>query len=520
MLQLKQVNYATPTRQLVRDASFTLGRGDKVGLVGVNGAGKSTLLRIIMGEVPPASGSVIRPPRVGYVPQSVEFDSSRKDQSVYEYVAEGRALVTLQHKLDELSNGNGKRPTNDALREYERTLAAFEAAGGWQAKATISVMLARLGLSFIELESPINVLSGGQRARLAIARALFAEPELLVLDEPTNHQDVGAKEWLMKYLGTCKSTVLMVSHDLQLLDRSISAIFHLNEMDQRVHIYRGNYSQFTVLKSAATAQVQKSLKTQQKQIALLKASAATMGASEKQATRRKNIERRAAAMEQLLPDAPKESKAIKVKFPPLQRTQEIVVRTHKIHKSYGNKQIVPPFNLEMERGERIVVTGGNGAGKTTLLKLVSKQLEPSGGTVEHGSAVSLGYYAQEQEQLDPKATVLEEARSASSGAEGYLRGMLAQFGFYGDAAFQPTHTLSGGERSRLCLAKLVLQGNNCLVLDEPTNNLDPASIQQVLQALLAYEGAMLLVSHDQAFVRALAPRRVIVMPHAQVKLFA
>jgi ATP-binding cassette, subfamily F, member 3 len=517
MLQLQKVNYATSTRQLVRDVSFTLGKGEKVGLVGVNGAGKSTLLRIVMGEVAPESGAVIRPARVGYVPQSIELDATHQDRTVYEYVAEGRGLVTLQRRLDELSSQPSS--TAESLKEYERLMTAFEAAGGWQAESSIAVTLAKLGMSFVELNSPVNVLSGGQRARLALARALFSEPELLVLDEPTNHLDVGSKEWLMSYLGACKSTVLMVSHDLQLLDRSISAIFHLNELDQRVHIYRGNYSQFTVLSSAATAQVQHTLKVQRQKVALLKASAASMGASEKQAARRRNIERRAKVLEEALPDAPKQSKTIKVKFPPLERSSELVVRTSKLHKSYGSKQVVPPITIALERGERIAVSGVNGAGKTTLLKMIANQVEPSGGTVEIGRAVSLGYYSQEQEHLDPNATVMEEAGTVCSSGEGYLRGMLAQFGFFGDAAFQPTRTLSGGERSRLCLCKLVLQGNNCLLLDEPTNNLDPASIRQVLQALLAYQGAMILVSHDHEFVQALAPRREIVMPQGEVRHF-
>jgi len=519
MLQLKQVSYGTPTRQLVRDATFTLGKGEKVGLVGANGAGKTTLLRIVMGEVAPSAGTVTRPRRVGYVPQSVVVDPSRPDETIFEYVAEGRGLVSLQHRIDEFSHGQTQHAKGQALTEYEKAMHAFEAAGGWQARSTIAVMLAKLGLSFLDLDTELRTLSGGQRARLAIAQALYAEPELLVLDEPTNHLDVGSKEWLMSYLGSCKSTVFMVSHDLQLLDRAITAIYHLNELDQRVHVYRGNYSQFTAQSSAATAQVQHTLKVQRQQIDRLKASASTMGASEKQATRRHNIERRVEKLREALPDAPKTSKTISVKFPPVQRSDEIVLRTHKLTKSYGNKQVVPPINLEMERGERIVVSGVNGAGKTTLLKMIAHQVEPTGGTVELGRAVSPGYYSQEQEQLNPQATVMEEARTVSTANEGYLRGMLAQFGFYGDVAYQPTRTLSGGERSRLSLCKLVLQGHNFLLLDEPTNNLDPASMRQVLQALLAYEGAILLVSHEQEFVSALTPRREIVMPKGEVQLY-
>ncbi|MBM2812265.1 MAG: family ATP-binding cassette protein [Chloroflexi bacterium] len=520
MLQLKQVAYGTATRQLFRDVSFTLGRGEKVGLVGVNGAGKTTLLRLVMGEVAPDSGSVIRPDRVGYVPQKIEFDLTLRDQTVYEYVAEGRGLITLQRRLDELSRGLGQDQEAAGLPDYGKVLHAFEAAGGWQAKATIGASLARLGMSFVNVDAPLSDLSGGQRARIAIARALFADPELLVLDEPTNHLDPAAKEWLMSYLGSCKSTVFMVSHDLQLLDRSISAIFHLNELDQRVHSYRGTYSQFTVLKSAATEQLQRTLKVQRQKVADLKTSAASMGASQKQASRRNNIMRRATELESALPEAPKESRAIKFKFPPLERSQQVVVQTQKLHKSYGKHQVVPPLSLTVERGERIAVTGVNGAGKTTLLKLVARQIEPTGGTVDISSAVTMGYYSQEQEQLDPQATVLEEVRFASSSGDGPLRGMLAQFGFYADSVFQPTRTLSGGERSRLCLCKLVLQANNLLLLDEPTNNLDPSATRQVLQALLAYEGAMLLVSHDAEFVRALAPNRLIVMPQAEIRLFS
>jgi ATPase subunit of ABC transporter with duplicated ATPase domains len=262
------------------------------------------------------------------------------------------------------------------------------------------------------------------------------------------------------------------------------------------------------------------LKVQRQKIEDLKSSAASMGASQKRASRRNNIMRRANELESALPDAPKESRAIKVKFPPLERSQQVVVTTQKVQKSYGKHQVVPPLSFALERGERIAVTGVNGAGKTTLLKLIAGQIEPTGGNVALGGSVSLGYYSQEQEQLDPAATVLDEAKTASSSAEGQLRGMLAQFGFFGATVFQPTKTLSGGERSRLCLCKLVLQGNNLLLLDEPTNNLDPASIRQVLQSLLAYEGAMILVSHDTEFVRALSPNRVIMLPQAEIRLFS
>jgi ATP-binding cassette, subfamily F, member 3 len=517
MLQLKHVAYGTATRQLFRDVSFTLARGEKVGLVGVNGAGKTTLLRLVMGELAPDSGSVLRPNRVGYVPQKIEIDPTLRDTTVYEYVAEGRGLIALQRQLDELSQA-AKPGATAGLSEYDRALHAFEAAGGWHARATIGTSLARLGMAFVDLDAPFRELSGGQRARVAIARALFAEPELLVLDEPTNHLDAASKDWLMKYLGACKSTVFMVSHDLQLLDRSISAIFHLNELDQRLHAYRGTYSQFTSLKSAAAEQLQRTLKVQRQKVADLKASASSMGASQKQASRRNNIMRRANALESALPEAPKESRAIKVKFPPPPRSEQTVFRTKKLQKSYGKHLVIAPLTIELERGERLAVAGVNGAGKTTFLKLLAQQLEPTGGTIEMGGSVTVGYYSQEQEHLDPEASVLDEARTLTSATEGQLRGMLAQFGFFGDAAFQPTRTLSGGERSRLCLCKLVLQGVNLLLLDEPTNNLDPASTQQVLQALLAYEGSMVLVSHDADFVRALSPKRELALPDGQVRI--
>jgi ATPase subunit of ABC transporter with duplicated ATPase domains len=520
MLQVKQVSYGTATRQLFRDVSFTLSRGEKVGLVGVNGAGKTTLLRLVMGEVSPDSGSVIRPSRVGYVPQKVELDPTMNNQTVYEYVAEGRGLIALQRQLDELANTLGAAAIADAYSPYGRAMHAFETAGGWQARASIGTSLARLGMAFIDLDSPMRELSGGQRARVAIARALFAEPELLVLDEPTNHLDAGSKDWLMKYLGKCKSTVFMVSHDLQLLDRSISAILHLNELDQKLHAYRGTYTQFTAQKSAATEQLQKTLKVQRQQVADLKASAASMGASQKQASRRNNIMRRANALESALPNAPKESRTIKVKFPPAARSEQIVFQTEKLQKSYGKNLVIAPLNISLERGERLTVTGVNGAGKTTFLKLLARQIEPTGGKVDMSRSVTVGYYSQEQEQVDPKATVLDEARAATSTGDGQLRGMLAQFGFFGDVVFQKTETLSGGERSRLCLCKLVLQGVNLLLLDEPTNNLDPSSTQQVLQALLAYEGAMVLVSHDADFVRALTPKRELLLPKAEIRLFS
>lgn len=522
MLKVEGVNYHVAGREMLRDIDFVVNAGEKVGLVGVNGSGKSTLLKIIVDEIDPDSGIISKLGRVGYFPQAVTLYGQENDKTVFEYVAEARGLNELISKLRKLEIQMEDNPENldRVLDEYGKVQSAFDAAGGWEAEADILNLLAGLGLDFIQLDRKMGTLSGGQKTRVALAKVLFSDPELMILDEPTNHLDVETKIWLMEYLARFKGAILMVSHDLEMLDNAVTKILYLNEFNHEIQAFYGNYTSFLQQKETTDRRIQQTLKAQKAEIERLRDAAfRNLSAGPKKAGVGHSILKRVERMEAQLPDEPQESRAIKVNFGITRESGDMVLSVSKLSKSYGDKEVVKPIDFTVHKGERWAVIGVNGAGKSTLLKMIVNIVPPTSGTFRLGTSVDVGYYAQEHEELDPNRTLLEEVRLVSDKPDGYLRNALAHFLFYGDKVFEPVRVLSGGERSRLALCKLVLQGHNFLIVDEPTNNLDPLSVEKLLNALVPYGGTMLIVSHDLGFLQDLRPSKAILMPETRVVPF-
>ena len=563
MLDVQQVTLSRGGNTLVEDATFRIARGEKVGLVGVNGAGKTTLLGAIRGALDADAGAITRPKRTGYLGQERLADALDGGATVRDVMLAGRnlhglaaELRAIEAELAEATTSGSETPATEAiparggkhrngrhaaqpvsrldalLARYGELEDRYARQGGYAAEHEIVQLLEGLGIGEVELERPVEALSGGQKTRLALARVLFAAPDLLLLDEPTNHLDGTATRWLMDYLARFEGALLLISHDLALLDRAITRVLHLDAATRAITAYTGNYSSYLRQREQAEESAASFAERQQRKIARLEEQADWMRVkSAKVARRAKVLDHLVERMKEELPDPatlPRKERALKLELPVARQSGRVVFRVERLTKSYGGPAVFTDLNFEVERGQRLVVIGRNGAGKTTLLRTLAGLTPPTRGRVERGHQVDLGYYAQEHESLHAGLTLLEELRLAASEqvyrpgpppGDGQLRTLLGRFLFSGEQAFQRVGTLSGGEKTRLALARLMLSGSNTLLLDEPTNNLDPISRDRVREALESYRGTLVIVSHDTAFVEALRPERALLLPQGAVRYF-
>jgi ATPase subunit of ABC transporter with duplicated ATPase domains len=469
------------------------------------------LLKVIAGEAEPAGGIVSRPRRLGYLAQDPPARGQGVDGTALSHVLSGRGLDAAAAQLAALHGRMDSDPSTGNVRAYSDAEEAFSVAGGYAAEGEVRRIAAGLGLGADRLDLPIGALSGGERRRVELARILFAGDDLLLLDEPTNHLDVDAKEWLMSFLRSFRGALLVISHDLALLDQAITRVLHLDEGE--LVEYRGTYSQYLDARKEDEERRTKLATRQEAEMRRLKSLADVMRRqTEKRARAAKALDTRVERMRRERVHAPKAERTLKVKLPEPPRAGKVVLEAEDLAKGFGTKVVFEDVTFGVGRGERLLVLGLNGAGKTTLLRTLVGELEPDLGEVRLGHNVSLGYYAQEHEGIRSGRTVLEHVREVSGLADQYLRGLLGMFGLRGDLVFQDAGTLSGGEKTKLALALLVTSAHNLLLLDEPTNNLDPPSRTAVGSALRGWKGAMVLVSHDTEFVTELAPDRVLLMP--------
>jgi ATPase subunit of ABC transporter with duplicated ATPase domains len=511
MLQVRDLDVEVGGRLTLSRASFSLHPGDTVGLVGRNGAGKTSMLKVIAGEAPAAHGVVLRPPGLGYLPQDPPARGAGVDATALSHVLSGRRLDAAAKRLEELHRKVAEDPSPRNLRAYGDAEDLFRAQGGYAAEAEVRRIAAGLGLAADRLDLPIGALSGGERRRAELARILFAGHELLLLDEPTNHLDIDAKEWLMSFLRSFRGALLVISHDLALLDQAITRVLHLDEGE--LIEYRGTYTQYLVARKADEERRTKLATRQEAEIRRLKSLADVMRRqTESRAKTAKALDTRVERLRKEQVQAAKGERNLRVKLPEPPRAGRVVLEAEDLAKAFGPKVVFEDVTFQVERGERLLVLGLNGAGKTTLLRTLVGELEPELGEVRFGHQVSMGYYAQEHEGITAGRTVIEHVREQSGLADQYLRGLLGMFGLRGDLAFQDAATLSGGEKTKLALALLVTSSHNLLLLDEPTNNLDPPSRTAIGASLRDWKGAMVLVSHDTEFVTELEPNRVLLMP--------
>ncbi len=525
MLQVNDISLSYGARLVLDDVSFTVAPGEKAGLIGVNGAGKSSLLKIVAGIQEADSGTVMLPRTFGYLSQDVAHETSvAEGTTVRNFIFSSTGLDTAIDTYEALTNKIAEA-ANDAklpvlLKHFEQAQDALDRLGYYDADARAEQLVAGLNLGGIKLDRQMHTLSGGQKTRLALVRLLFQAPALLLLDEPTNFLDVEATAWLMDFLDRYNGALLIISHDLDLLDRSINKVLRLNEFTHKLEEYKGNYSSYITLAGGALALMERTKTQQEREIARLrKTSEKLRGYGATRVSQRINVDKRIATLEASKPNLPQASRRIKIDFPVRQQSGQIVVRAERLAKSYGTKQIFRRISFQIERGQRLVVVGLNGAGKTTLLRTLLGITPLDAGTVTMGDRVRLGYYAQENEGLDYDNTLLGEATAVLPADPKRVRGILGRFLFSGSRVFQEVGTLSGGEKTRLALAKMVLDGPNLLVLDEPTTHLDVLSRNIIGEALGNYNGTIIAVTHDIEFVRFLQPDTLLMMPEGRMMAY-
>lgn len=520
MLQVNHVNLAYEPRLILDDVSFTVAPGEKAGLIGVNGAGKSSLLKIVAGLQESDRGTIMRPRSFGYLAQDVAHETTVADGStVREFIFSSTGLDRAVRDYEDLSmrlaedHGDLER----VMQRFEQAQDALERLGYYDADARSEQLLSGLNLGGVTLERQVATLSGGQKTKLALARLLFQSPDLLLLDEPTNFLDVEAAVWLMEFLERYRGALLLISHDLDLLDKSITKVLRLNEFTHKLEEYRGTYTNYLTITGDALALLEKTKAQQEREVARLrKTSEKLRGYGASRVSQRISVDKRIAALEASTPQLPQKSRKFKVDFPIRQQSAQLVVRAENLSKRYGSRELFRALNFEVVRGQRLVLVGLNGVGKTTLLRSMLGQIPLNTGTVTIGERVRLGYYAQENEGLDYGNTVLNEAAAVLPHDIKRVRSVLGRFLFQGERVFQQIDTLSGGEKTRLALAKMVLDGPNLLVLDEPTSHLDVLSRDILGESLGSYRGTIIAVTHDVEFVRALRPDSLLLMPEGKM----
>ncbi|MBS41940.1 MAG: ABC transporter [Nocardioides sp.] len=514
MITAHQLEVRAGARLLMEDVSFRVGPGDKVGLVGRNGAGKTTMTRILAGEGLPASGRVDRTGEIGYLPQDPR--SGDPEQLARDRILSVRGLDVAMRKMRDAeaemaSDDPNKR--DRAFRRYTRAEEEMHAAGGYAAESEAATIAASLGIEERLLGQPLKTLSGGQRRRVELARILFSDAEVLILDEPTNHLDADSIVWLRDFLKSHQGGFVVISHDNALLEQTVNKVLHLDANRCVIDVYNMGWKHYLRQRETDEKRRKRERANAESKAKQLTDQANKMRAKASKAQAAQSMLKRA---EKLMAGVESERQADKVaaiKFPAPAPCGKTPLTAEGLSRSYGSLEVFTDVDLAIDRGSRVVILGLNGAGKTTLLRILAGVDPADTGEVVPGHGLKIGYYAQEHETLDVNRSVLENMQSAAPQlTDTEARTVLGSFLFSGDDAAKPAGVLSGGEKTRLALASLVVSSANVLLLDEPTNNLDPASREEVLAAIRSYEGAIVLVTHDEGAVHALEPDRVLLLP--------
>jgi len=470
MISAKNIFYSYGKENIFEGANFYVAKNSKVGVVGANGSGKSTLFNLITGQDHIDDGSLEIIGDVMSVPQEVKQDEKMEK------------AISIRDYLDPY---------------YEKE--DFE----------LLKMLSKLELSRLSLDGKPQVLSGGQKTKLAIARALIFEPDILLLDEPTNFLDIEGKKWMMNFLGRYSKTLIIISHDLKLLDKNIDKILEINKQSKQIEEYNGNYTNYVNLKGEREELLVNQIHIQSRKIVEMKKGLLRISGnrSEKGVRQKLNLQKRIEKLVVALPEMPPAVKKINIQLPEPAWVGEVPLMVKNLCKSYGDKKILVNINFDIKRGERISLVGQNGAGKSTLIKILMGMLTQDSGEIIKNEKIKIGYYSQEFETFDMDKNLLETVKDKCEMTESQLRCLLGRFLFPGQKVFQKVATLSGGEKTRLSIATLLAKNYNLLILDEPTTYLDVLSQRLILEALKFYQGAMIIVSHTPEFIKELKPSR-------------
>jgi ATPase subunit of ABC transporter with duplicated ATPase domains len=508
MISFSNINKQYGKQLIFVDASFQLNPGEKVGLVGPNGSGKTTLFRMIVDEEVPDEGEVSVPKRltIGYFRQDVEEMQGRL--VLDEAIAGSGRVGDLHHELEDLHQAMQNPGQAD---EIDRILARFgevqeqyEHLGGYALEAQAREVLHGLGFQDDQIDGDVGALSGGWKMRVALARVLLGRPEVLLMDEPTNHLDIESIIWLEQFLKSFPGALLMTSHDREFMNRIVSKIAEIDSGE--IVTYSGDYDFYERERAIRESNQQAAYARQQ---AMFAKEQRFIDRFKTHAAKAAQVQSRIKALDKIDKiELPKKRQVVKFEFRVPPRSGDQVAVIDDLHKSYGSRVIYEGFSLTIRRGERWAVMGKNGAGKTTLLKMIAGAAEPDAGIVRLGASLTMGYFAQQSlDVLDPDLTVLEQLQNDfPQDGIGSLRTLAGAFQFSGEEVEKPIRALSGGEKSRLAMARMLYNPPNFLVLDEPTNHLDLATKEMLIEALKQFEGTMIFVSHDRTFLRGLGSR--------------
>lgn len=509
ILACQNISKSFGTDEIIQHASFHIEANEKTAIVGINGSGKTTLLRIIMGEIPADEGEVVlaKDKTIGYLPQNPDVSGNH---TIYDEVLSAKkALISMEEKLRDMESRMHEyqgQELEDFMESYNRLNHEFDMLGGYSYQSEIIGVLKGLGFSEEEFGKHMQELSGGQRTRVCLGKLLVTKPDVILLDEPTNHLDINSIAWLETFLLNYKGAVVIVSHDRYFLDKVVSKVVELDRT--KVSVFQGNYSDYAVKRAQVREAQLKQYYNQQREIKHQEEVIAKL----KSFNREKSI-KRAESREKMLDKIERlekpteENTDIHLHLEPRIISGNDVLAVEHLAKAYPGQQLFSDISFEIKRGERVALIGDNGTGKTTILKIINDMIEADAGTIKLGTNVNIGYYDQEHQVLHQQKNLMEEISDAyPTLTNTEIRNVLAAFLFTGDEVFKQISDLSGGEKGRVSLAKLMLSEANFLILDEPTNHLDITSKEILEQALNSYTGTVFFVSHDRYFINKTATR--------------
>ena len=502
------------------DASFRIEQKDKVGIVGVNGAGKTTLFKVILNKEELNSGKVVIPKnsRIGYLPQEIILED--KDITVFDYLFSARPIEKLNQKLqslyEEVAIKQGKEQ-DKILKQISKVQEQLEYYDCYEAESILFSIISNMNIDSDLLDMKLADLSGGQKSKIAFAHLLYSSPEIMLLDEPTNHLDVTTRNYIINYLKNYKGMILIISHDIDFLNAIINKVMHIDKMNHKIEMYRGNYNEYIKKSTKQKELKERMIEQQVKEVERLREFVLKYSNS---SGKRKRIaesrEKLLAKKEKEMLERDKTYKRVKLRLQPKVEGSKVPIKVNNICFGYPNsKELIHNLSFLISQKERFLIVGENGVGKSTLLKLLVGILKPQSGHIWYGSKTDIAYYAQEQETLDLNKTILENVENQSY-TEKELRTILGSFLFHGDDVFKKVGVLSPGEKARIALCQVMLLRANLLLLDEPTNHLDPETQQLIGENFKNYNGGIILVSHNPKFVEAIGIDRMLILPQGKI----